>query len=364
MIAYQGIKKTYTADKDLIKELVDFLKSNNFYDPNKEDATILGEKLRAFLDTFICHEKETTLERRETEEEARGYFGKAFVFFYSELLKRMDNANVAVALHGTSAEVAPKIMNEGLKYNSPELLSTAIIQDMPFGNPDFRVTNFETLLNWPHREYKHLVMLGIPYECFYKSGLWKHNEKAQSSYELSYQLPPEFVLGYIDVDNKTIVMNPKYKSGHDFTGLVPDLDIYRNNPDLTPEAIKASSRVSTNEIGKSSRHRYEVTDDVVVTADNYISVLGESAEDMLGTLNSIYFTSGGISEEYYRKVVKELKKMLKIILKSQAFLMSKEEIEKWRLEKVTGLAATPGFDTDFSWDEDVTWDEDEGRRQE
>ena len=83
---------------------------------------------------------------------------------------------------------------------------------MAYGQADICYNDYEGLLNRKHREYKGLVVIAVPYECFYKEGLWKKFQDTDSAIYggEDYRIDPDFIVGYIDVYNKDIVLNPKY----------------------------------------------------------------------------------------------------------------------------------------------------------
>lgn len=366
MIAYKGIKKTYVSSEEKLNKLIDYLTNSNFYYVSKEELEELISLFVSFCDNFTRVEKEEILERKETEEEAKAYFGEEFIAFYSTLLKRMDDSNKVIALHGTNTDIAQMIMEGGLKYNSPALGSTALMQTMPFGSDSFAVQNYSELLNWPHRGYKTLVMLAIPYECLYKSGLW-HHDGGNSPYEMGYRISEDFVLGYIDVVNKTFVMNPKYRSVHDFTSLVFDMDIYKPNSSMTNEMVKSSYQKAISSEERLDLHPQDpslesppFTEDMInIDESNVVRTLLEAKDDLIGNLRSISYGDGGISEEYYQKVMRDFQRIMIIFKKCQALVPSKEELTKKMQES---KVSTVSLENDESWDWDWEWEDDTSRK--
>ena len=116
-----------------------------------------------------------------------------------------------------------------MQYKLPSLSGTAVQQSMAYEQHDMHYENYESLLNWGHKEYKGLVILAIPYECYYKEGLWNHFQKTDSSAYggQDYRIDPDFVVGYIDVDNKKLVINPKYNRQHNYEGYVKDNELFK-----------------------------------------------------------------------------------------------------------------------------------------
>ena len=125
-----------------------------------------------FISNIEVIPEEVVLERHETEEEAREYFGENFITKFDQLLTKLDKEETIVALHGTNEDLCQNICVDGLKYKIPCLTSTAILQKMSYGQKEIHYDNYEGLLNWPYKEYKGLIIIAIPYECFYKEGLW------------------------------------------------------------------------------------------------------------------------------------------------------------------------------------------------
>ena len=70
-------------------------------------------------------------------------------------------------------------------------------------------------------------------------------------YSQDYKINPDFIVGYIDVNDKKIVVNPKYNRNHDYTGLVEDMDIYRENKELDNDKIANIMRKNHEELQSS-----------------------------------------------------------------------------------------------------------------
>lgn len=99
------------------------------------------------LDEFFKSKQEkldiTTLERKETEDEAMAVCGQDFVDKYREILNFFEDNNINLHIHGTNPKIANEIMESGLWYSAPDLMATTVGQDL--NNPQF-----SNLLNWPH----------------------------------------------------------------------------------------------------------------------------------------------------------------------------------------------------------------------
>ena len=145
-------------------------------------------------------------------------------------MTELDKQQTIVALHGTYPDKCPKICEEGLKYLYPSISSTAVSQSMAYGAGEMHYDKYEELLNWRHRNYKGLIMIAIPYECYYKEGLWNHyQETGNVMYGAQdYKINPDFIACYIDVDEKEIDVHLTSKTNEDGTTAAPAL--YANIP--------------------------------------------------------------------------------------------------------------------------------------
>ena len=78
-------------------------------------------------------------------------------------LKQFNNKNYSILGHGTSNKtIAEKISQEGIKYHSPDLNRQALSlfdQNKLIQN---QYDNLNTILNWPHKNSKFIVLIGIP----------------------------------------------------------------------------------------------------------------------------------------------------------------------------------------------------------
>ena len=209
MIKYETTVNKYLYDTDEVNDIIDTIQSSNYYNLDnctQEKVEVLVNKINSFINNINVVQEDIVAERKETEEEAREYFGEDFINQLNEFFTDLDKQKTIIAIHGTSPDLCPNICDEGLRYKSPNLTSTAVTQHMEYGQRDMIVSNFSELLNWPHREYKGLVIIAIPYESFYKEGLWDHYQEG-NSYSYDYRINPDFIAGYIDVENKTDIEN-------------------------------------------------------------------------------------------------------------------------------------------------------------
>lgn len=371
MISYNSLKKTYSFDKDKLSIILDYLKSNPaYFDMCKEDLVLLGTYLKEFMDSIVEKDEEVVLQRQETLEEAKDALGEDFIQFYENLITRLDDNNTVIALHGTREESAKMILESGLKYKSPALGSTALVQEMPFGNKDFKVDSYPQMLNWPHLSSSFLVMVAIPYECLYEKGLWEKTHEKTSQFDQNYVIRPEFILGYIDINGKTFVMNPSYTRNHDYTKLEFDMDIYHKDPNMTPEVLKESMRRLDEEVKahkESSQSAFSSSSNenvLQVDEGNYKDILQDKIEDLLGYSNGLFYMSDNIinNESVYKSMINAYKAALDAIMKSQVFALTRKEMEEKAKAQAEAFASVSAdfsdsdfwdFGSDFSWDEGV-----------
>lgn len=338
----------------MLDKVLNYLNTQNFWDANKctkETCLDLIGLLQKFSDGIIKREVETTLERPETEEEAKAYFGADFVSQFNALLTELEAQETVVAIHGTNEEIAPLIADTGLQYNYPQLLSTVVIQETEFGVKPVEYTNFSGLLNWPHKNYKGLVLVAIPYECFYKEGLWEHYKDSQ--YGQNYRIPAEFIRGYVDVPFRKIVLNPKYKRDHDYTGLEPDLDTFHkrniNNSEYRNQAIKSKVDLSLGQQKQSVNKESEYTSGYYVEVDAMwpTQTVNMIHENLLGVFNSIRYSSNhDMSSEVYGNIHAAITDSIRSLNDVLPFLKTREQAEHDILEKEKTREAVPNVSTE------------------
>lgn len=144
--------------------------------------------------------------------EGKEYFGEDFVKQFKSILRNCENNNNFLFIHGESTKQnAEDICNYGLTSDLPELYYTAEF----ISSKDNLL--YDKLKSWPHWNYRFLVMCVVP-KSSGKGGtpIWKDGE-----YE-SVVLLPEFIKGYIDVTQKSIVQNELYLPTHNHQGMIED----------------------------------------------------------------------------------------------------------------------------------------------
>ena len=353
MIKYEAIERKYSYNSNYLINIIDLL--NKFYkngiiNLTKDDINDLLDKIDLFMNSIHSKEKKVIKERHETEEEAREYFGLDFIKEWNSLLTDLDQQQTIVSIHGTSTDICHKILENGLMYKSPQLTATTCGQSMNYGAGPMNYDSFEKLLNWGHRNYKGLVILAIPYECYYKEGLWNHFRTTEhSEYSYEYKIDSDFIVGYIDVIKKKIILNPKYNRHHDYSGYLKDMSIFKEKKDMD-NALFIKKVIEANESFKNYDYSYSFKDD----KDEEIEIeeLYSIVDILMGLFNSI--KNGHpieISEDSYKYYLEELSCELKKIKKIM-LLMDQIKETKYSSNDDLTILSSPSYDSDI-WDDMV-----------
>ena len=314
MIKYEGEETKYNYNISDVETIINHLSNNNYYDKKLCTKEVMQD-LITYINRFISNIKEnkhkTILERRETEEEAREYFGREFIKQFNSIMTELDKQETIVAIHGTQPEVAKKICESGLQYKLPSINGTAVTQTMNYGEDDINYQDYEGLLNWGHKNYKGLVLVAIPYECYYKEPLWNHFQDAKmGAYGVAdYRIDPDFIYGYIDVNDKKIHLNPKYSRKHKYTdNYTNDNEIFREHPNLTNEECRKLFLETKNMFSNNSE-KVTVTDeleeDEEIDDDRIYYETSNISEELTGLFNSIKMTED-LTDERYKYILKSL----------------------------------------------------------
>lgn len=364
MIRSEAVVNKYLYDTDEVNEIIEYIENNGFYHPDNCTQEKIGElvgKLDKFISDINVVQEDSVVERKETEEEAREYFGDEFIEQLNIWFTDLDKQKTMIAIHGTSPDLCPSICEEGLRYKSPNLDSTAVLQHMEYGQRDMNVSNFSELLNWPHREYKGLVVIAVPYESFYREGLWNHYQNENNGYSYDYKINPDFIAGYIDVENKKIVRNPNYTRKHDYSGLVEDFDLYRQQDDMDNDKIVEAIIESEKSFESLEQSREEVVEKDDSEREVDLQDIPYRIDELIGTFNSIKLGfPEGMSEDRYQSLLEELKYKLDLLKKGMPLLKTEEEVERSRQEmndmfKDSAGAEDADFDFDAEWDDPSLW---------
>lgn len=361
MIGYETQEKFYQYKMEDLEHIIDIIQNMNQY--TQENILSLLDAIDQFLSNIQEEERTVTRERHETEEEAREYFGQDFIDQFDSLLTRLDQEDTFLAIHGTSPNNCEDILQEGLEYTNPRILSTAVIQNMAHGEEEMHYSEYETLLNWPHRQHKGLVLIAIPYECHYKEGLWEHFQDQQKSIygSYDYRINPEFIVGYIDVEKKKIVLNPNYHRNHDYSNTVKDNDICRmqniqDNDHFRELCIQSKKEM---EEWEHEHHTYESENSSVKEKEVDMEEAIYMIQSLMGVFNSIKLAfPEGMSEERYKDLLASLSYSLADIKKAIPLFKTEEEIKREEEERKALFESLPKADSNDDWD-DFEWEMDE-----
>ena len=368
MIQYESTQNQYLYRMSDIDKIVETIQNGNYYNINnctQEKVKYLATMIETFLDNIKVKQEKTVLERHETEQEAREYFGKEFISEFDQLLTSLDKQETFVAIHGTSLDICPKICENGLEYKNPSILSTAVFLKMNYGQEAMKYKNYEGLLNWEHRNYKGLVTVAIPYECAYKEGLWnKFQNSEETFYGRDYRIDKDFIVGYIDVSNKQIVLNPNYSRDHSYSGYSKDLELYRpfldfDNNSQYKDFLIENDNYSEIEI------KPEQKEETIEKFD--INDTPERITRLVGIFNSI--KNGfpkGMNESRYKTLLEDLSRDFNDVINNISLLKTDEQVEKEQEKKLmtdesenykTKEETEKIVDLDEMWNSDFDWDD-------
>ena len=334
MIKYETKENEYYYNLQDIKNILNVIKETDFYNANnctQEKVANLIDYINTFLVNIKSVEKTVIKEKHETEEQAREYFGEKFISEFDKLMTLLDKQQTVVALHGTNPSNCPSICKNGLMYKNPVLSSTAVLQNMEYGMKNINFSKYETLLNWPHREYKGLVIIAVPYECFYKEGLWNqfsHTDSAAYGGQ-DYKIDPDFIVGYVDVNNKKIILNPKYNRTHDYSNYETDYHLFHENKEFDNNKFSEKMIKSQENSENDNKSVQSYVPNIINESDEEIDVnrIPVITEDLLGLLNSLTISEENfLTEERYKSVLEDLSNGLKQLQKIVPTLKTDQEV--------------------------------------
>lgn len=371
MIKYNAVQNRYLYRTDDIDKILDIIQNGSFYDEyycTQENVSSLVKAVDEFMSHIETIPEKVVLERHETEAEAREYFGEDFISKFDRLITDLDRQETIVAIHGTSEEVCPMICEKGLQYKSPSLNSTAVQQGMAYGQHEMHYDNYESLLNWGHKNYKGLVILAIPYECYYKEGLWnKFQDTNSSAYGgQDYRIDPDFVAGYIDVTHKQIVLNPKYNRQHNYDGYVKDNELFREQLDMDNNKIKQAIIESETLLKQELAYHQEKSEEEPKKEQFDISRIPYIIEDMVGIFNSIKMGfPEGMTEGRYKCFLEQLSYGFNDVVEAVPLLKTNDQVRKEQEENfsmfnddsktINSEEQASDFE-DLDWREDFDWE--------
>lgn len=229
MIERKVMQDIYRADIKKLEQAHEY--ALNMKNLTAERCYIARELFKSVLDSVTITKEERTERIRETEEQAKAYFGEEFVEKLQSIINYCGENNLALQLHGTSEDYIPEILNNGLSCHKNDIAYTSLSAD--------RKNLYSDLLNWPHGEYKGIILLALPKECI---GITGHGEQPiwndSTIWANGYELAPEFILGALDIENKSIIMNNAFTKDHDYSKFrLRDLEIDDMEHSNTVESI-------------------------------------------------------------------------------------------------------------------------------
>ena len=186
MIERKVMQDVYRADIKKLEQAHEYVRSMK--NLTAERCYIARELFKSVLDSVTITKEERTERIRETEEQAKAYFGEEFVEKLQSIINYCGENNLALQLHGTSEDYIPEILNNGLCCHKNDIAYTSLSAS--------RKNLYSDLLNWPHRKYKGIILLALPKECI---GITGHGEQPiwndSTIWKNGYELAPEFILG-------------------------------------------------------------------------------------------------------------------------------------------------------------------------
>ena len=349
MIGYESNEKIYRYQREDLLHLLEAIKG--FRRHTKEELFTILNAIEQFQSHISEEEIIAMREREETEEEAKEYFGEDFVEQFDSLLTRLNLEDSLLAIHGTSPSNCESIMNEGLLFTSPELLSTAVLQTMDLGEDENHYHSYSGLRNWAYFKSSGLVLISIPFECFYQEGLWRHIQDDQFTMNGvgSYCIPSEFILGYVDVEQKKIIINPNYHRQHDYSSLVRDYSIYqklpiRDNEEFRKKEVSAviGSSTQSEEIPSASLEKDEID------LNEFMNELYRLSTEIHSIKNGF---PDGMSQEKYHFLLSFLAEKVSTIQQVIPLVPSEEELRREEEKHQADLEQMVQDGSDADWDE-------------
>ena len=353
--------KMYKYDVQTVKKAKKFLTEKFMrgdYGESKETIQEFISILENVLASLKSEEIDVERKVRESEDEARQYFGEDFVRRFEQIRKYCTENNLMLAIHGTNPQLLDSIRQNGLEYQRPEILSTALIQT----GTDLEETysNFSGLLNWPHKELKGLILLGIPSEC---NGVLSHGEKEtkplwlrisqEGDYEKKYRINPEFIIGQIDVEKKVIQDNPTFSLIHDYSGLEYDYDLtdYKRKMSVTKENVEKT----TEDVDK---WQTDVTQENISQSGEKSSkeLLTDIDNDFCNPLSVLIRSKGKMKKSDITEYIESIKQTIIILRQLEPQLRENQEITD-ELE-IAEKEMQQGTKVDAAEWDDIEWDDD------
>lgn len=267
--SFETVEHIY--DTDLVKEAIYYIEQGYYArgQMSNEVVSRIANTASQVLTTLKKQPITIETEVSETEDVAREYFGDDFIAQFDDIRKKLAEQNATLYIHGTDMEIANMAMQTGFEAKNPSITSTAICQTSYEEMPEY--DQFSTMLNWPHRDYKGLVLIAVPNECLSTQDeprpIWEHRPipdgEVKTSFTREYAIKPEYIVGIIDVLGKQITENPTYTAEHSYDGLV--LDDLVSSLQMQKDATPKHKNIDESMLyGRSSDTPSEETPETVV----------------------------------------------------------------------------------------------------
>lgn len=267
--SFETVEHIY--DTDLVKEAIYYIEQGYYArgQMSNEVVSRIANTASQVLTTLKKQPITIETEVSETEDVAREYFGDDFIAQFDDIRKKLAEQNATLYIHGTDMEIANMAMQTGFEAKNPSITSTAVCQTSYEEMPEY--DQFSTMLNWPHRDYKGLVLIAVPNECLSTQDeprpIWEHRPtpdgEVKTSFTREYAIKPEYIVGIIDVLGKQIIENPTYTAEHSYDGLV--LDDLVSSLQMQKDATPKHKNIDESMLyGRSSDTPSEETPETVV----------------------------------------------------------------------------------------------------
>lgn len=293
-------------DTDLVKEAIYYIEQGYYTrsakeQSSKEVVSRIANTANQVLSTL--KKQPITIETlvSESEDVAREYFGDDFISQFENIRKKLSEQNSTLYIHGTDIEIANMAMQTGFEAKTPSITSTAVCQTGYEETPEYN--EFSKMMNWPHRDYKGLVLIAVPNECISVQGeakpIWEYRPTKDGDMKTSltreYAINPEYIVGIIDVVERQITENPVYTNEHTYDGLVLDdlvsniniqTDHQQEQPDRTDGIVDIAENDSHNASidnlsSKSQESEIEGLIEEIHTFYNWILAVEESGSPII-----------------------------------------------------------------------------------
>lgn len=137
------------------------------------------------------------------------------------------------------------------------------------------------MLNWSHREYKGLVLLGIPQDSDYQ--VWREPTE-KDKFDTGYYIDNSFVFGIMDMNDLKIELNPNFQLEHNYDDMIEDW--------VYAKSLKGYKTIVKNHNTKdSSTENENLAGEQIFNVDDNIQRLQELADsDMFSFTDEMFNT--------------------------------------------------------------------------